>query len=410
MPGADGALYVGIDQGESELQVCVLSSESGSSEQRTFAYSGVGIAEVIDWLTSREAGDRSRLRVAIESPRGAIVEGLLESGIAVFSLNPKQLDRFRDRFTVSGSKDDQLDARVLADSLRTDPAAFRRLRLDPAALTQLREASRLEDEIKQELRRLSNRLRSLLQRYHVELLALQPSADEPWFWSLVELAPTPELGKRLSPRRIERLLREHRIRRVSPQDALARLRALPLPAAAGVAAACSEHALLLVPRLRLLHQQLDRIQARVADLLENLEAGEEGRQEHRDVHILRSLPGAGRYVVATMLVEASEALQARDYRALRAQGGQAPVTKQSGRMRLVSMRTACNRRLRQALRFWAFNAIRLDPRAMAQYKALRTKGHSHARALRSVADRLLKMLTVMLDTGHVYDPSLRAVS
>jgi hypothetical protein len=37
-----------------------------------------------------------------------------------FSINPKQLDRFRDRHTVAGAKDDQRDAFVLADSLRTD--------------------------------------------------------------------------------------------------------------------------------------------------------------------------------------------------------------------------------------------------------------------------------------------------
>jgi len=75
----------------------------------------------------------------------------------------------------------------------------------------MREASRLEDELKEEKRRLVNRLRAVLQRYHAELLALLPSADEPWFWDLVEQAPTPAAGKKLSPRRIQRLLSEYRI-------------------------------------------------------------------------------------------------------------------------------------------------------------------------------------------------------
>jgi transposase len=407
---AGEAVYAGIDQGESELQVCVLAS--GSAQQRTFEYSGAGLEKLVAWLTSQAGGEHSRQRVALEVPRGPIVECLIEAGIAVFSVNPKQVDRFRDRFTVAGSKDDRLDARVLADSLRTDPAAFRRLRVDAEALTQLREASRLEDEIKLELRRYSNRLRSLLQRYHVELLALVPAADEPWFWSLVELAPTPAIGKRLSPKRVERLLREHRIRRFTPEDVIARLRALPLPAAKGLPEACSEHALLLVAQLRLLDEQVERSQARVERLLNALadESGDEGQGEHRDVDILRSLPGLGRYAAATMLAEASEALRLRDYRALRAQAGSAPVTKQSGRLRVVSMRRACNARLRHAIRQWAFNAVRLDPRAAAQYKALCDRGHSHSRALRGVADRLLKLLVVMLESGRVYDPSLRLVA
>jgi len=409
---AEAVLYVGIDQGEERFQVCVVNQAGIGGEQRAFSYGGDGIAEAVAWLVSLARGDAERLRVAIETPRGALVEGLLQAGIAVFSLNPKQLDRFRDRFTVSGSKDDRLDARVLSDSLRTDPGAFRRLRLDPEGLTKLRELSRLEDEIKQELRRLSNRLRALLHRYHVELLALCAAADEPWFWSLVELAPTPEAGKRLREKRVERLLREYRIRRLRSQDVLARLRKTPLPVAAGVAEACSEHVLLLLPRLQLLAQQQQHCQRRLEQLLDELQGGEvePHTREHRDVRILRSLPGAGRYTVATMLAEAWEPLAARAYSVLRAQSGAAPVTKQSGRVRLVLMRYGCNRRLRQVVHQWAFNASRQDPRLNALYRAERERGHSHSRAMRGVADRLLKMLTVMLQTGQAYDPARRLVA
>ena len=56
---------------------------------------------------------------------GPIVEALLERGYNVYSINPKQLDRFRDRFAVSGAKDDSLDSYVLADSLRTDMPLYR---------------------------------------------------------------------------------------------------------------------------------------------------------------------------------------------------------------------------------------------------------------------------------------------
>jgi transposase len=401
---------VGIDQGESRFQVCVLV-EGALKEQRAFAHDGSGIAEAIAWLRSQVEGEASRLRVAIETPRGAIVEGLLQAGIAVLSLNPKQLDRFRDRFTVAGSKDDRLDARVLADSLRTDETAFRPLRLDPERLTRLREASRLEDEIKQELRRLSNRLRSLLQRYHVELLALHPSADEPWFWSLIEIAATPQAGAWLRKKRIEPLLRQYRIRRLKPEEVITRLRKTPLPAAPGVVQACSEHALMLVPRLQLRARQLALCQDRIERLLNQLQGGDEpDTTEHRDVRILRSLPGVGRCTVATMLAEAWEPLAARDFNVLRAQSGSAPITKQSGRTRLVSMRRACNPRLRGAVYQWAFTAIRIDPRAKVRYQALRAKGHSHPRALRGVGDRLLKMLVSMLQTGHTYDPARRLVA
>jgi hypothetical protein len=380
-----------------------------SEEQRAFTHSGQGVAEAIEWLKEKVEGQVERVAVAIESPRGPIVEGLLQAGFSVFSLNPKQLDRFRDRFTLAGSKDDRLDARVLGHSLRTDLWAFRRLRLDPGWLVRMREASRLEDELKEEQRRLVNRLRAVLQRYHVELLGLLPSADEPWFWDLVELAPTPTAGKRLSAKRVQRLLSEHRIRRLTADEVVARLREPELPTAPGVSEACSEHALLLVPRLHLLAQQLGRCQARIERLIDELDSGQEPGEtsEHRDVPILRSLPGAGRYVVATMLAEAWRPLEQRDYRTLRAQCGAAPVSKQSGRMHFVLMRMACNHRLRHAVHHWAWNASLYDPRAAALYKAMRERGHSHARALRGVADRMLKLLITLLEKGQPYDASLR---
>ena len=76
-------------------------------------------------------------------------------------------------------------------------------------------------------------------------------------------------------------------------------------------------------------------------------------KEQRDVTILRSLPGVGRVVIATLLAEASEALQQRDYQALRCLSGVATVTKRSGMSCIVLTRQAANVRLRNAVYHWA---------------------------------------------------------
>lgn len=73
------------------------------------------------------------------------------------------------------------------------------------------------------------------------------------------------------------------------------------------------------------------------------------------------------------------------------------------------MRTACNHRLRDAVVFWAGSAIRKDPKSKMAYAALRARGATHGRALRSVADRLLKLVCAMLKNQAVYDPSRRAL-
>jgi hypothetical protein len=184
-PLAAEFVTVGVDESETQFQACAFEVEGGSGQQ-TFPYSGKGIADAIEWLQGlgKSGGHPERICLAFERPRGAVIQGFLEAGFQVFSINPKQLDRFRDRFTVAGSKDDRLDARVLGHSLRTDRWAFRRVQADAAWLVRVREFSRLEDDMKQELVREANRLRAVLHEYHAELLGLLPSADEPWFVSV----------------------------------------------------------------------------------------------------------------------------------------------------------------------------------------------------------------------------------
>ena len=127
----------------------------------------------------------------------------------------------------------------------------------------------------------------------MQALKLCPAADEPWLWSLLELAPWPKAASGLRPKRVERLLREHRIRRVSATEVIAALRAPALQVAPGVVEAATEHIGLLLPRLGLVHSQRQRCGERLEALLDQLQATpDQGpkQREHRDVEILRSLP------------------------------------------------------------------------------------------------------------------------
>jgi hypothetical protein len=123
-------------------------------------------------LNEIAGGKPDRVAVAIEVPRGPIVEAFLEGRHAVFAINPKQLDRFRDRYTVAGAKDDSRDAYLAADSLRTDQYCFRRIGSDHPDVVRLRELSRIEENFGGDLRRLVNQLYQLLIRYYPQLLRL----------------------------------------------------------------------------------------------------------------------------------------------------------------------------------------------------------------------------------------------
>ena len=401
--------FLGIDWGSEVHALCLLDATGRIRGTRTVAHTAVAVHEAVHWVRAQTGTPPAAIAVGIETPRGALVDTVIEQGFPVFAVNPKQLDRFRDRFTAAGAKDDDRDAQVLADALRTDRRAFRRVRSDDPLIIQLREATRLREDLLEDEQRLANRLRDQLYRVDAAWLTLSPAADEPWLWALLADAPDPATWPQLARRRLAAVLRAHRIRRVTPDAVLEAIRQPRLTVAPGVTEAVATRIAAVVPQLQVVAEQRLTAERRIDRLLERLatrEAVDGEPREHRDVEILQSLPGVGRMVTATMLTEATGPLADRDYATLRAYTGAAPVTKRSGkRAFFVHMRYACKTRLRQALYHWSRTSIQHDDTARAYYDGLRARGHSHARALRSVADRWLRILIAMLKAGTVYDAS-----
>ena len=142
-------LFVGVDWATEEHQICVIDPDRQVIENKPIKHSGPALLELADQLSSLAGGNTASVGVAIETPRGAVVETLIERGFHVYAINPKQLDRFRDRHTVAGAKDDRLDALVLADSLRTDQHCFKFVQIDEPLTIQLRELSRVEDDLRE---------------------------------------------------------------------------------------------------------------------------------------------------------------------------------------------------------------------------------------------------------------------
>ena len=414
-------VFCGIDWATQAHQVCVLDQEREPIEQRSVPHDGDSLAALADWLIALAGGEAGRVAVGIEVPHGAVVETLVERGLAVFAINPKQLSRMRDRHTVAGAKDDRRDAFVLGDGVATDRHLFRRVQLDPPLILELRETGRMHDELREQINMANNRLRQQLSRFFPQVLALG-DITQPWMWELIELVETPDQVHRLRKDRVKRLLARHRIRRHDADSVLAELRKTALRVAPGTSEAAGFHIKALIEQLRLLNRLLARCDARTREILSLLSTSEPGEsrsteesepgqqlpsREPCDVEILRSLPGVGDYVVATVLAEASQALGATHYDTLRALMGVAPVTKRSGKSVRVVRRRASNPRLVDAAHFWGQGAIRGDQAARAHYQQLRSVGHKHARALRGIVDRLLPLAIAMLRDRTLYDASRR---
>ena len=382
--------FVGVDWSSTDHQVCVVDMKGKVCAHRSFKHCGMGLTEMVDWIVRTTQSAPHKVGVAIETPRGPVVESLMGREFVVYSINPKQLDRYRDRFSLAGAKDDRLDAQM------------------PEAVM-LRDCSRLHGQLTADKLRLTNQMRDILWRYYPQFLEIYSDLSRLWVLELWMLAPTPHKAKRLRLSSIERLLKKHRIRCI---DAKTVKQCLTVPSVA-VAAATTQGAVFqlksVIERLTVVIRQLKETQREMDRLIDEYDKSfreqddPEAIQRQRDVEILSSIPGVGRIVLATLLAEASDVLLLRDYNALRALCGAAPVTKRSGKLYLVVRRHAVNPRLQQAIHHWARTAVQHDPVSKAKYTALRARGHRHTRALRSVADRLLKVTCTMLKNQQLFD-------
>ena len=399
-------ILAGIDLGRWLHVASVIDATYGSFlGEMGFPHSREGLTEVVEWLKGLVQNKAHHIGVAIEKPHGAVVDTLLGCGMAVFSINPKQVDRFRDRHSVSGAKDDRRDAFVLADALRTDVHRFQRLKLPPPELIAMRELLSSRNQLIKQHIALSSQIRELLVRCWPHLLRLAPTNRplDAFFCELIELF-LQQHDDALPPHTVRDIIRKHRIRRVKLEDVLATLQKAPLYVADGTLPAISAHLKLLVRQLLLVRHQRRELDQHLERWFEQIRLP---TSPFCDAAILASLPGVGAVVLATLLSHAHDAIRLRNLDAFRSLGGVAPVTKQSGKRRQVIMRRARSLPLNDALHHWAAIAVQRDPHFKLHYHRLRKKGHHHARALRGVMDRILLVAVAMLRHRSFYDPARR---
>ena len=102
--------FAGVDWASQKHDVWLADASGKRLGKRTFAHSGEGLAQMCAWLIATSGGKPENIHVAIEVPHGPVVETLLDREFKVYAINPRQLDRFRDRFSPAGAKDDSRDA------------------------------------------------------------------------------------------------------------------------------------------------------------------------------------------------------------------------------------------------------------------------------------------------------------
>lgn len=386
--------HVGIDWATKFHDVAVVDDQGVREEGFRVAHDAQGLAELLGRLEA--LGGPQGVRLGIESGAPLLLDQLLERGYTVYVINPRQADRYRDRHTMSGAKDDRLDAYVLADAVRTDGARLRALERDAPLTEEIRLRDRARTRKVRARAEVCNQLRDVLARYHPGLLSLERDMDDPFFLAVLRVCPEPGAVTRLGGGRVQRLLEKHRIRVLDAQQVVQRLRAPALRSRPHVEQALRDEALDLAAQIELLGEQIAKLDEQLGTLLER----------HPDRELLQSLPGIADGLSARVIAEGGDALaRCEDSSKCRVLCGTAPVTRRSGQRAqgVVLLRRGCNRELQAALYQMARASLATSRWAQACFAHLRAHGKPRNTALRTLSNKWAKILHAVLRTRKAYD-------
>ena len=396
-------IFIGVDWAEAHHDVCVLDAEGKVLGRKRILDSLAGVGElhalVADHLD--DENDVSEVVVSIEKDRGLIVTALVAAGYQVFAINPLAAARYRDRHHVSGAKSDPGDAKMLADLERTDRHNHRAVSGDTSLAEAVKLLARAHQNAIWSRQRQVNALRSSLKDYYPgALLAFGNDLADRDAVAVLSIAPTPALGRTLSRAKLISAMkhagRQRKLegRSEKIQGALRQEQLAQPPVLENAYGITTKTTVAVIAQLNATMAELE------AALSEHFE-------QHPSAKIIHSLPGMGTVLGARVLGEfGDDPNRYADAKSRKNYAGTSPVTKASGKSKVVLARHSRNKRLADALDQWAFCSTNFSSGARAYYDELRSRDKHHRKAIRQLANKLVGILHACLENGCLYDEKI----
>jgi transposase len=386
--------FAGVDWASEEHAVCVVDDDGRIAEGRRYRHDERGIRA----LCARLVALGVQL-VAIERPDGLLIDRLLDAGLRVVAVHPNQVAAMRSRYTAAGGKSDSFDAFVLAELARTDSHRFRVLEPDTDATKALRALCRAREDLVQARVALANELSAQLEQFWFGASRIFAAIDSPIALAFLKRYPSPVDARGLGEQRLERFLaRHHYCGRRPARELLARLRA-GVEGRAGALEIEARRQIVLG-----LVAALEPLVARIAELTSEIRAA---LHDHGDGPTFRSLFRDPKSAVtaATMLSEIGDCRERYPTRGtLAADGGQAAVAVESGKLKRARFRWACNHRLRAAICTLADSSRHHNPWAADIYQRARARGKTHQHAIRILGRAWCGVIWRLWHDHDTYDP------
>jgi len=396
-------IFVGVDWAEVHHDVCILDEGGDVLARKRIPDALAGVQQLHAMIAEHlgEENDAESVVVGIETERGLLVTALVAAGYQVFAVNPLAASRYRERHHVSGAKSDPGDAKVLADLVRTDRHNHRAIAGDSVLSDVIKLLARNHQNTIWECQRQVNTLRSALKDYYPGALeAFGTELSGPDAVAILSIAPTPTKARALTKARIETALRKAGRRRLLHERVnriyeILRREQLAQPAlledAYGVATEAT------IANIAQLNASIAKLEASLSTHFE----------QHPSAKVILSLPGMGTVLGARVLGEfGDDPNRYADAKSRKNYAGTSPVTKASGKSRVVLARHSRNKRLASALDQWAFSSLLPSPGARSYYNELKSRDKHHRKAIRQLANRWVGILHGCLENDTPYDEAI----
>lgn len=382
----------GIDWARDDHAVCIVDSRGREVARTMVEHTAAGLRDLVTFLSGNRAYE-----VAIERPDGPVIDTLLAAALTVVVISPNQVKNLRGRYGSAGNKDDRFDAFVLADTLRTDRARLRRLEPDTPETIALRRACRARKDLVSHRVAVANQLRAHLRNVFPGAVGLFAELDSPISLKFLTRFTTQAQADWLTPTRLGAwLTRQGYSGKVDPAVLHTRMNAAPRGTTGPDADTQAHITQALTTVLAALVEQIKTLAAHISDQLD----------AHADQHIFTSLPRAGRVRAARLLAEIGDCrAKFPTPESLACLAGAAPSTRQSGKLRAVTFRWACDKQLRDAVTDFAGDSRHTNPWAADLYNRARARGHDHAHAVRILARAWLFVIWHCWQNGTAYNPA-----
>ena len=390
-------IYAGVDIAKVDHVIGAVD-EAGAEAARPmkFKNSEAGFERCIAWLES-VAESEDEVFVGMEATGHywkACFAHLMAAGYRVCVVNPMQVHAMRRLRGLSGVKNDRIDSRLIAETLRQGDYDETRLATDEVQA--LKQLTRYHQGLKQELATVKTQAICVLDAYFPEYASIFSDMFGAASLKVLAECPTPSEVDRKRASSIAKLLSEGSRGRLGA-DRAAQVKAA---AKSSVGIKLGEEAAsfqikTMVSQVEFLNQTIAKVEREVASLLAKVEPN------------ITTIPGVSTTTGAQIVAEIGDVRRFKNAASIVKYAGLNSGVDESGKYSAegVPITKHGSPYLRRSMWLAANRARQYDPKLREYYDKLRRRGKPHRVAVTAVARKLCHVIYAVMRDGEPYDPA-----